>query len=89
MSTRHTPRPMSFTEYARQGQSRETVYTPVIAVVKRTTERAVLLEGDELVSQGFENPQWVPRSAIEQGGEAEVGDDDIRIAQWWVDRERK
>jgi hypothetical protein len=58
-----------------------TTYDPIDGEVILTTDAAVLIETPD----GKE--RWVPRSCCEDGNDLDEGDDDIRIATWWLDRE--
>lgn len=48
-------------------------------IVKRETDRAVLV-----VKAGHE--VWIPRSVIDQGEVADVGDTDLSVEQWFAKR---
>lgn len=59
---------------------RGTSYSNVPGIVLRTTERAALY----LMPNGAE--VWIPHSTI-LGGPASDGDEDIGIADWFVEKE--
>lgn len=42
-------------------------------------------ETDDLL--GDTHDRWIPRSVCEEGDELSVGDDDIRVAEWWLNKE--
>lgn len=54
--------------------------TTIACEVKRATDRAVLI-----VYEG--NEYWVPRSVCLDGDAATVGDDDLIVADWWLEKE--
>lgn len=49
--------------------------------VIRETDLAVLVKTDDF------GDVWIPRSACEAGESLSVGDDDIRVSNWWLRRE--
>lgn len=55
--------------------------TTLDGLVMKTTEGAVLWQpsrGDEF---------WIPRKVCIQGEEIEDGDEDIIVANWWLEKE--
>lgn len=54
--------------------------TTVNAEIKRTTDKAVLIEVDG-------EDHWVPRSVCLDGDALAVGDDDLIVADWWLEKE--
>lgn len=55
--------------------------TTLDGLVMKTTEGAVLWQpstGDEF---------WIPRKVCIQGDEIEDGDEDIIVANWWLEKE--
>jgi len=54
--------------------------TTIEAEITRATDRAVLIvyEGDEV---------WVPRSVCLEGDSLSVGDTDLIVADWWLEKE--
>lgn len=54
--------------------------TTLEAVVTRTTEKAVLVEIDG-------NEIWIPRKVCLDGDALDVGDDDLVVADWWLEQE--
>ncbi len=51
----------------------------IAAEIKKTTDRAVLvvIEGEE---------HWIPRSVCLDGDSLSVGDDDLIVADWWLEK---
>lgn len=54
--------------------------TTIHAEITRTTDKAVL------VTMDGEN-HWIPRSVCLDGDALEVGDDDLIVADWWLEKE--
>lgn len=57
--------------------------------VKRTTEKAVLLQSDTLADElGLKtNEIWVPRSVIKSGRDLAESSCDVSIAEWWLEKQ--
>jgi hypothetical protein len=54
--------------------------TTIHAEIRKATEKAVLVEID-----GTEH--WIPRSVCLDGDSIDVGDDDLIVANWWLEKE--
>lgn len=54
--------------------------TTLTGLIMKSTEDAVLflLEGDE---------KWIPRSVCIDGDTLEDGDEDVIVANWWLEKE--
>lgn len=54
--------------------------TTIHAEVIRTTDKAVLIlhDGEE---------HWIPRSVCLEGDALETGDEDLIVADWWLEKE--
>lgn len=58
------------------------MYVPVTGTITRVTEKAVLY-----VSKAAKTEHWIPRSVIEDGDDIEVGEQDMNVAEWFLDKE--
>lgn len=75
-------RSMSVTKWARQ---REKKYISVVGECKRVTPAAVLFASTEYRTHEIDKDElWFPRCVIEQGDAIEVGDNEIRVGDWWI-----
>lgn len=54
--------------------------TTIQAEITKTTERAVLIVYED-------EEYWVPRSVCLDGDSLQVGDDDLIVADWWLEKE--
>jgi hypothetical protein len=69
------------------------LYITFAGVVVRATLRAVLFRfpDDTMTLPGIEPrgavERWIPRSVCEAGDDLDVGDTDIRIAEWFCEKE--
>ncbi len=55
--------------------------TTLDAEVTRTTEAAVLVR----LESGEE--KWIPRSVCLEGDALDVGDSEVIVADWWIEKE--
>lgn len=55
--------------------------TTIHAKIRKATDKAVLI----VVEDGSEH--WVPRSVCLDGDALDVGDDDLIVADWWLEKE--
>lgn len=71
--------------------SRGDAYVPIKgAVVAESRSGMAILVRFREVADLFDDgrhDRWVPRSVCEGGQELGVGDDDIRVAEWWLSKE--
>lgn len=75
-------RPISVTKWARQ---REKKYVSIGGQCQRATPGAVLFRSSEIRENGIDKDElWFPRGVIEQGDAIEVGDNEIRVGDWWI-----
>ena len=60
-----------------------TKYALLAAEIIRTTDDAVcvFIEGEEPPDR------WIPRSVCEDGDSIEVGDEELYVARWFLDRQ--
>jgi hypothetical protein len=54
--------------------------TTISAEITRATDKAVLVEIDG-------EQHWIPRSVCLEGDMLDVGDTDIIVADWWLEKE--
>ena len=55
--------------------------TTINAEIRKATDKAVLIATED----GTEH--WVPRSVCLDGDALAVGDDDLIVADWWLEKE--
>lgn len=58
------------------------MFVPVSGTVTRVTSKAVLY-----VSTAGKSEHWIPRSVIEDGDDVEVGEQEMNVAEWFLDKE--
>ncbi|TXG96259.1 MAG: hypothetical protein E6R08_09810 [Nevskiaceae bacterium] len=54
--------------------------TTLNATITRTTDKAVLVVIDD-------EEHWIPRSVCLDGDALETGDEDLIVADWWLEKE--
>lgn len=69
---------------------REQAYLPIKGAVigEAKSGLAILVrfnESGDLL--GDTHDHWIPRSVCEEGDDLAVGDNDIRVAEWWLNKE--
>lgn len=60
------------------------IYYTVSCEVERITDKAVLIFYTEGDSPDDAQKQWIPLSCCEAPDTIEVGDEEVRVARWYV-----
>jgi hypothetical protein len=58
------------------------MFVPVDGSVTKVTAKAVLY-----VSKAAKTEHWIPRSVIEDGDDIEEGEQEMLVAEWFLDKE--
>ena len=68
---------------------KETNYLTFSGKVMRTSEKAVLIDSSSLSEHiGNRNTEiWIPKSVMKDAASLEAGDKDVRVAEWWVEKQ--
>lgn len=58
------------------------MFAPVTGTVTFVTAKAVLY-----VSKAAKTEHWIPRSMIEDGDDIEIGEQEMLVKEWFLDKE--
>lgn len=61
----------------------------LVGLVLEAREKSVKFQSEEMRSFGLPDIVFVPRSQIDQGDAIEVGDTEIRVTEWWIERRQE